>query len=90
MITTCAVVEVLYLDSLSVVGLHNMEVEAVHSSPWCQEDTALLVEMCADIHQNLIRQMTKDINSKQHTHGMADKKKVTGHKQWAYCQKISQ
>lgn len=33
-----------------------MEVEAVHASSWCQEDTALLVKMSAHVHQNLIQQ----------------------------------
>lgn len=50
------VVEVSYLNSLSVVGLYNMEVEAVHASSWCQENTALLVKMSAHVHQNLMQQ----------------------------------
>lgn len=56
MLTTTVKVEVLYLNSLSIVGLYNMEVEAVHPSSWCQEDTALLVEMSPHVHQDLIRQ----------------------------------
>lgn len=42
-----------YLNSLSVVGLHNMEAEAVHASPWCQEDAGFLVKMSSHVHQNL-------------------------------------
>lgn len=42
-----------YLNSLSVVGFYNMEVEAVHPSSWRQEDTALLVKMSAHVHQDL-------------------------------------
>lgn len=49
-------VEVSYLNSLSVVGLYNMEIEAVHASSWCQEDTGLLVKMSAHIHQNLVKE----------------------------------
>lgn len=45
--------EVLYLDSLSVVGLHNMETEAVHAPSRCQEDAGLLVKVSSHIHQNL-------------------------------------
>lgn len=48
--------ELSYLNSLSIVGLHNMEVEAVHPSSWCQEDTALLVKMSAHVHQDLSQQ----------------------------------
>lgn len=83
------IVEVVYLDSLPVVGLNNMEVEAVHSSPWCQEDTALLVKMSADIHQNLIQQMICDIicETVKGTQGMTEKKSpsVTCDKPCAYC-----
>lgn len=54
--TICFIVGVSYLNSLSIVGLYNMEVEAVHASSWCQEDTAFLVKMSAHIHQNLMQQ----------------------------------
>lgn len=56
MMTKTVKVNVLYLNSLPIVGLHNMEVEAVHPSAWGQEDTALLVEMSAHVHQDLIRE----------------------------------
>lgn len=42
-----------YLNCLSVVGLHNVEAEAVHTSPWCQEDAGLLVKMSSHVYQNL-------------------------------------
>lgn len=36
-----------------------MEIEAVHASPWCQEDTGLLVKMRSHIHQNLVEERGK-------------------------------
>lgn len=42
-------VEVFYLDSLSVVGLYNMEIEAVHASSGCQKDAGFLVKMSSHI-----------------------------------------
>lgn len=36
-----------------------MEIEAVHASPWCQEDTGLLVKMRSHIHQNLVQEQEK-------------------------------
>lgn len=53
-------VEWAYLNSLSIVGLHHMEVEAVHPPPWCQEHTTFLVKMSAHVNQNLNRQQEKD------------------------------
>lgn len=44
------ITNVLYLNGLSVVGLYNMEIEAVHTSSWCQEDAGLLVKMSAHVH----------------------------------------
>ena len=54
--TKIIIVEVSYLNSLSIVGLYNMEVEAVHAPSWRQEHTALLVKMIAHVHQNLMQQ----------------------------------
>lgn len=42
--------EIAYLDSLSVVGFNNVEVETVYTSSWCQENAALLVKMSAHVH----------------------------------------
>lgn len=58
--TISVIVDMLYLNSLSIVGLYNMEVEAVHASSWCQEDTALLVKMSAHVHQNLMQQQGRE------------------------------
>lgn len=33
-----------------------MEIEAVHTSSWCQEDAGLLVKMSAHVHQDLQEQ----------------------------------
>lgn len=38
-----------YLDSLSVVGLYDMEIEAVHASSGCQKDTGFLVKVSSHI-----------------------------------------
>lgn len=53
MINITVIAELSYLNSLSVVGLYNMEVEAVHPSSRCQEDAALLVKVSAHVHQDL-------------------------------------
>lgn len=42
-----------HLNCLPVVGLHNMEAEAVHASPRCQEDAGLLVKVSSHVHQDL-------------------------------------
>lgn len=45
----------MYLYGLPVVCLHHMEIEAVHPSSRSKEDTALLVKMTANVHQDLTK-----------------------------------
>ncbi len=49
----------MYLNGLSIVGLYNMKIEAVHASSWSQEDAGLLVKMSAHVYQNLQQQGRK-------------------------------
>lgn len=46
---TARIKVIAYLNGLSVVGLHDMEVEAVNPSPRSDEDAALLVEVSAHV-----------------------------------------
>lgn len=46
---------ILYLNGLSVVRLHHVEIEAVHPSAWSEKDAALLVEMTTNVHQDLTK-----------------------------------
>ncbi len=45
----------MYLYGLPVVCLHHMEIEAVHPSSRSKEDTAFLVKMTANVHQDLTK-----------------------------------
>ncbi len=45
----------IYLYGLPVVCLHHMEIEAVHPSSRSKEDTAFLVKMIANVHQDLTK-----------------------------------
>lgn len=57
----------MYLYGLPVVCLYHMEVEAVYPSSRSKEDTALLVKMTANVHQDLTK--TDQLNrAKLHIH----------------------